>query len=94
MGNENTALGFSHENSKYNAEKAYIRTCPSVMQKMKRECSLSTAKKGYHKKIMTDHPPFYQAVFQPKNYQQVENLCNKVDRSKDYCIIPYSIFMS
>ena len=82
LGNENIAIAFPHGNSKQNTRKAYVRTCPSVMEKMKTECNLSTAKKVYHKNIMTDHLPSYQSVFQPRNYQQVENLRNQYLQQK------------
>ena len=59
LGNENIAIAFPHGNSKQNTRKAYVRTCPSVMEKMKTECNFSTAKKVYHKNIMTDHLPSY-----------------------------------
>ena len=77
LGNEKTFIPFSHRNKKNNKEQPFIRTCASTIIKLKNECKKFTAKKVYRDKVMTDHETSYQAVFQPKNYQQVENLRNK-----------------
>ena len=77
LGDEKTFIPFAHRNKKNNTDQPFIRTCPSTIERIKNECKTTTAKKVYRNNIMTNHSPSYQSVFQPKNYQQVENLRNK-----------------
>ena len=77
LGNEKASIPFAHGNKKKNMEQAFIRTCPSTIEKLKNECKTSTATKVYHKSVMTDSEPSHRSVLQPKNYQQVENVRNK-----------------
>ena len=78
LGNEKTSYHLLIETKKATLkEQPFIRTCASTIVKLKNECKTFTAKKVYRNNVMTDHETSYQAVFQPKNCQQVENLRNK-----------------
>ena len=58
LGNEtaHATCGFTHGNSKHHLDRQYTHTCPSVLQSIKNECTLSTAAKVYRKNI-TNQPP-------------------------------------
>ena len=71
LGDEKSYVPFSHRNKKKNKYQAFVRTCPSIVEKLKIDCQTATAKQVYRKSVMTDHALSYQPVFEPKNYQQV-----------------------
>jgi len=77
LGDEKLYIPFSHRNKRKNTDQAFVRTCPSTIEKIKIGCKTSTAKQVYRKSVVTDHSLSYQSVFEPKNYQQVENFRNK-----------------
>ena len=78
LGDEKSFVPFSHRNKKKNTDQAFVRTCPSAIEKIKIDCKTATAKQVYRKSVVTDHALSHQPVFEPKNYQQVENLRNKI----------------
>ena len=66
LGDEKASIPFAHRNKKKNTEQAFIRTCPSTIEKIKSECKTFTAAKVYRKNVTTNSEPSHQSVLQPK----------------------------
>ena len=77
LGNETATCEFAHGNSKHHLDRQYTRTCPSVLQSIENECTLSTTAKVYRKNITNQTPTSHLPVLQAQNSQQVENIRNK-----------------
>ena len=76
LGNEKTASGFPHGNSKKHSYD-HVRTCPSVLRELQDKCETSTTAKVYRNSITKLTPTTHLPVMQPRISQQVENIRNK-----------------
>ena len=70
LGNETATCEFAHGNSKHHLDRQYTRTCPSVLQSIENECTLSTTAKVYRKNITNQTPTSHLPVLQARNSQQ------------------------
>ena len=77
LGNETATCEFALGNSKHHSDRQYTRTCPSVLQSVENECTLSTTAKVYRKNITNQTPTSHLPVLKARNSQQVENILNK-----------------
>ncbi len=66
------------EKAKDGPERAYIRTCPSVLRSLENECKETTSAKAYKNHITKVPLPTHLAVKQPRNTKQVKNIRSKV----------------
>lgn len=73
MGDEKAAQDFPHGNSKYN-ENSFVRTCPSVLKKLNKECISNTTAKVYKSEVTSIPSMEYLPVLHPRNSKQVENI--------------------
>jgi hypothetical protein len=73
MGDEKAAEEFSHGNSKLK-ERVHVRTCPSVLKRLDKKCSIDTTAKVYKAEISSEIPASHISVLHPKNSKQVENI--------------------
>ena len=81
LGDESCAVPLPHGNSRCRDERArpHVRTCPSVLESLKKECKMTTAAKAYRSQItkIPSHPS-YRPVKQPRNEKQVKNARSQV----------------
>ena len=73
LGNEAAARDFPHGNNSQ-SKRAHVRTCPSVIEKLKKSCTHGTAATVYRNLIADVPPSTHIAVLQPKDTRQVKNI--------------------
>ena len=56
----------------------HIRTCPSVLQSLEKQCKHTTTAKVYRSHIAQVPPPTHTSVLQPRNKKQVKNARSKM----------------
>ena len=80
LGDEKAAKPYAHGNAKDGAEHAqmYVRTCPSVLRSLEKECKISTPAKAYRNHVIRGSPSTHHAVKQPCNIKQVKNVRSKL----------------
>lgn len=79
LGDEKIAIDFPHKNRSH-SEKVHIRTCPSVIEKLKKSCTHETAAAVYRKLVADIPPSTHIAVLQPKDTRQVKNIKSQQQR--------------
>ena len=78
IGDENAAVNFHHGNSAKHITRPHIRTCPSVLRSLEKECTHTTTAKVYRSHITQVPPPTHASVLQPRNKKQVKNVRHKM----------------
>ena len=73
LGDEKIAIDFLHKNRSH-SEKVHIRTCPTVIEKLKKSCTHETAAAVYRKLVADIPPSTHIAVLKPKDTKQVKNI--------------------
>ena len=72
-GDESAAVNFNHGNSVKHLTRPHIRTCPSVLRSLEKECKHTTTAKVYRSHITQVPPPTHTSVLQPRSKKQVKN---------------------
>ena len=74
IGDENAAVDYAHGNAKSESSRLYVRTCPSILQGLKKECKTNSAVKVYRSQITQIAVPTHLSVKQPRDIKQVKNV--------------------
>ena len=82
LGNEKIAGPFAHGNSKADPGRNFIRTCPSVLNKLKEECVTTTPMKAYRNEITKILIHSHLSVKQPRDIKQIKNIRSQILENK------------
>ena len=78
IGDEKAAIKFPHGNATKHLSRPHIRTCPSVLRSLEKECQHTTTAKVYRSHITQVPAPTHLPVMQPRNTKQVKNIRSKM----------------
>ena len=82
MGDDDCVTEFPHGNSSEELPRPYYRTCPSVIESLKKSCKSGTVASIYRKHITDVPPATHLAVLQPRNTRQVKNIKSALQRQQ------------